>query len=130
MRNWHPYHMFHISEKVWNQNFQIGVSEVGNEISNIAIIRNLRKKSTSKYKQKIRKYLPRNDYVRNRDLQDPSSLLSLTREPLLNFISSVGATLATLIPEITKFTCGNREKMYKNPYRCLCWVIWLGWYFI
>lgn len=74
----------------------------------------MRKKSTSKYKQKIRKYLPRNDYVRNRDRRNPSSLLSLAREALLNSISSVGATSATLIPETTKFTFGNLERMYKN----------------
>ena len=53
--------------------------KLGNERSNIAIIRDLRNKSTSKVQTEIRKYLPKNDHVRNRDRQDPSSALALTK---------------------------------------------------
>ena len=89
--------------------------KLGNEKSNIAVIRSLRNKSTLKVQTEIRKYLPKNDYVRNRDRQDPSSALALTRKPLLNFISSLGATSITLIPETTKFTYDNMKRMYKSP---------------
>ena len=89
--------------------------KLGNEISNIAITRDLRNKSTSKVQTEIRKYLPKNNYVRNRDREDPSSVLALTRKPLPNFISSLGATSVTLIPETTKFTCDNQKGMYINP---------------
>ena len=89
--------------------------KLGNERSNIAIIRSLRNKSTSKVQTEIRRYLPKKDYVRNRDRQDPSSDLALTRKLLLNFISSLGAISTTLIPETAKFTCDNRIGMYKNP---------------
>ena len=89
--------------------------KLGNEISNIAITRDLRNKSTSKVQTEIRKYLPKNNYVRNRDREDPSSVLALTRKPLPNFIGSLGATSTTLIPETTKFTCDNQKGMYINP---------------
>ena len=89
--------------------------KLGDERSNIVIIRILKNKSTSKVQTEIRKYSPKHDYVGERDHQGPSSVLALTRKPSLNFISSLGATSATLIPETTKFTCDNRKGIYKNP---------------
>ena len=86
--------------------------KLGNERSNITTIRSLRNKSTSKVQTEIRKYSLKNDFVRNRDRQDPSSTLALARKPLLNFISSLGATSSTLILETRKFTCDNRKGMY------------------
>ena len=69
----------------------------------------MRNKLTSKVETEIRKYLPKNDYVRNGDLQDPSSVLASTRKPLLNFICSLGATSTTVNPEIKKFTSENEK---------------------
>ena len=88
--------------------------KLGDERSNIVIIRILKNKSTSKVQTEIRKYSPKHDYVGERDHQGPSTVLGLTRKPSLNFISSLGATSATLIPETTKFTCDNRKGIYKN----------------
>ena len=88
---------------------------LGDERSNIVIIRILKNKSTSKVQTEIRKYLSKHDFVGYRDRQGPSSVPAVTRKPLLNFISSLGATSATLILETTKFTCDNQKGIYKNP---------------
>ena len=102
----------HVGKSLKAQSFSNWYLKLGNERSNIATIRSLRNKSTSKVQTEIRKYSLKKDFVRNRDRQDPSSTLALARKPLLNFISSLGVTSSTLILETRKFTCDNRKGMY------------------
>ena len=89
--------------------------KVGNERSNLAVIRSLRNRSTDNTKQAVRNLIPRNDHVRNRDRQDPSAVLSLTSEPLLAFLSRTGPVSTTIIPETSNFTADNRPGMYPKP---------------
>ena len=70
----------HIGKSL-NAEFSNWYLKLGNERLNIAIIRSLRNKSTSKVQREIRKYLPINNYVRNRDHQDLLSVLA----PTINF---------------------------------------------
>ena len=53
---------------------------------------------------KIMKNLARkNDYVRNKDQQDPIAVLKLSDEKVIKHMKEIGFVVHTLIPESTKF---------------------------
>ncbi|CAB4003668.1 Hypothetical predicted protein [Paramuricea clavata] len=89
--------------------------KLAEERSNLAVIRNLRNRSTDTVKQCIRKLIPKSDHVRNRDRQDPCAVLTLTNDSLLAYLSSLGLDCTTIIPETCKFTPDNRPGMYPKP---------------
>ncbi|CAB3990306.1 Hypothetical predicted protein [Paramuricea clavata] len=89
--------------------------KIGKERSNLAVIRSMRSRSSSNVKKVMTKLIPKNDHVRNRDRQDPSAVLSLTGDSLLNYLSNVGLVSTTIIPETSKFTIDNRPGMYPRP---------------
>ena len=62
----------------------------------------------------VRKLIPKNDHVRNRDRQDPSAVIKLAKPELRNFLNDLGYVSCSIIPEITKFTTDNKPNMYKN----------------
>ena len=63
----------------------------------------------------MKKLIPKNDYVRNKDRQDPIAVLKLSDDKLVNQLSKVGYIVHTIIPETTKYTKKNKVGMYTNP---------------
>ena len=63
----------------------------------------------------MRKLVPRNDHIKNKDRQDPAAVLTLCSEELTSFLSKVGYVCHTIIPELDKFTENNRLGMYPSP---------------
>ena len=62
----------------------------GDERGNLAILRTLRNKSDVSTKKVMRKHLPKNDYVRNKDRQDPVAVIKLTDDKFTSFLGSLG----------------------------------------
>ena len=52
----------------------------------------------------MKKLITKNDYVKNKDLQDPIVVLKLSDDKLIEYLASVGYVVHTIIPETTKFT--------------------------
>lgn len=63
----------------------------------------------------MRKYLPKNDYVRNKDRQDPVAVIKLSDDKLTSFLGSLGYVSHTLIPELDKYTEFKQAGMFANP---------------
>lgn len=105
--------------------------KLNNERSNIGLLRTLRNRSTFDTMSKVRKLIPRNDHVKNKDRQDPSAVLTLCSDRLTSFLSSVGYVCHTLIPELDKFTDNNRLGMYPSPISVSIanfgWLLFLSW---
>lgn len=105
--------------------------KLNNERSNIGLLRTLRNRSTFDTMSKVRKLIPRNDHVKNKDRQDPSAVLTLCSDRLTSFLSSVGYVCHTLIPELDKFTDKNRLGMYPSPISVSIanfgWLLFLSW---
>ena len=105
--------------------------KLNNERSNIGLLRTLRNRSSFDTMSKIRKLIPRNDHVKNKDHQDPSAVLTLCSDGLTSFLSSVGYVCHTLIPELDKFTEINRLGMHPSPISVSIakfgWFLFLSW---
>ena len=65
--------------------------------------------------QIMRKLLSKNDYVRNKDQQDPISVLKLSQSKLTECIEKIGYVAHTAIPETIKFTDKKNVTMYPCP---------------
>lgn len=89
--------------------------KLGHERGNLAILRTLRNKGDGKTKKEMRRFLPRNDHVRNKDRQDPSAVLKLTDERFIEFLRSLDFVVHTIIPETDRFTDNNKVGMYPHP---------------
>ena len=63
----------------------------------------------------MKKLIPKNGYVRNKDWQDPIAALKLSDDKLVDQLSKVGYVVHTIIPETTKYTEKNKVGMYTNP---------------
>ena len=55
----------------------------------------------------MRKMLPKNNYVRNKDRQNPISVLKLSQSKLTEYIGKSGYVRHTVTPETIKFTDKN-----------------------
>ena len=65
---------------------------------------------------KIMKNLTRkNDYVRNKDQQDPIAVLKLSDEKVIKHMKEIGFVVHTLIPESTKFVQKNKIGIFSDP---------------
>ena len=74
----------------------------------------------------MKKLITKNNYVRNKDRQDPTAVLKLSDDKLIEHLSSVGCVVHTIIPETTKFTENNKVGMYINKsFRYLPWPVWI-----
>ena len=71
----------------------------------------------------MKKLIPKNDYVRNKDRQDPIEVLKLSDYKLVHQLSKVGYVVQAIIPETTKYTKKNKIGMYTNAIH-----IWIGPY--
>ena len=73
---------------------------IGNERANLAIIRTLCNRSSKAVMEKMREFILKSDHVRNRDRQDPSSVIALTKPDFSSYLSSLGNISSTVIPEL------------------------------
>ena len=89
--------------------------KIADERSNLSLLRILRNNSPPAIQSRTVKFIPNNDHVRNRDRQDPSSVITLTRPAFTEFLSEIERICCTIIPETTKFTENNRKGMYPKP---------------
>ena len=71
---------------------------------NLALVRTLRNRSNKETKDTFRKLIPKNDHVKNKDRQDPSSVLTLSSTELISELKSVGYVCHTIIPELDKYS--------------------------
>ena len=86
-----------------------------NERGCLSFLYTLRNKANETEMKIMRNFLTKNDYVRNKDRQDPIAVLKLTNEDLLNHLETLSFVGHTIIPETTKFTEKNKAGMYPNP---------------
>ena len=63
----------------------------------------------------MKKLMPKNDYVRNKDRQDPIAVLKLSDDKLVDQLFKAGYVVQTIITETAKYTKKNKVGMYTNP---------------
>ena len=63
----------------------------------------------------MRKFLPRNDHVRNKDRQDPAAVISLADEKLIEYLRPLNFVSHTVIPEMDHFIEHKSVEMYSHP---------------
>lgn len=100
------------------------------ERMNIGLLRTLRNRSEDETKEKLRKLIPRNDHVKNKDRQDPSAVLTLCEKKLNEELRKVGYVSHTIIPELDKFTPDNKVGTYPSPISVAVasygWIVFLS----
>ena len=89
--------------------------KLGDERGNLSVIRNLRNRSSPDIQKMMRILIPINDHVRNRDRQDPQSVVTLTNEKLCDYLMTLKTFSSTIMPETCRYTTDNRSGMYKKP---------------
>ena len=82
---------------------------------NLGLLRTLRNRSDMATKDSFRSLFPKNDHVKNKDRQDPSSVLTLTSKKLTTALKGIGYVCHTIIPELDKYSADNQCGMYPCP---------------
>ena len=62
----------------------------------------LRNNDEPEVRKTIKKFLRNNDYVRNRERQDPRAVLKLCNKDLTEYITNIGYICHTIIPETVR----------------------------
>ena len=63
----------------------------------------------------MRKFLPRNDHVRNKDRHDPAAVISLADEKLIEYLRQLDFVSHTIIPEMDHFIEHKSVGMFSHP---------------
>lgn len=66
-------------------------------------------------KTAVRKLIPKNDFLPNKDHQDPMAVLKLTEHKMISYLNFLDLVALTIIPELEKYTEHNQVSMYPNP---------------
>ena len=85
------------------------------ERTNLALIRTLRNRSNKETKATLRKLTPKNDHVKNKDRQDPSSVLTLCNTKLTTELKDVGYVCHTIISELDRYSPDTQLGMFPKP---------------
>ena len=64
----------------------------------------------------MKNFIRKNDYVRNKDRQDPIAVLKLSDENVIKHMKEIGFVVHTLVPESTKFIQTNKIGMFPGPF--------------
>lgn len=80
----------------------------------MTILKTSRNKASLEVGKTMRKFLPRNDHVRNKDCQDPAAVIRLADEKLIEYLKELDFMSHTIIPETDHFTELNRVGMYPH----------------
>ena len=62
----------------------------------------LRNNAEPEVRKTIKKFLRNNDYIRNRERQDPRAVLKLCNKDLTEYITNIGYICHTIIPETVR----------------------------
>ena len=62
----------------------------------------------------MKNFVHKNDYVRNKDQQDPITVLKLSDEKVIKHMKEIECIVHTLIPESTKFVQTNKIGMFSG----------------
>ena len=82
---------------------------------NLGLLRTLTNRSNKATKDRFRNLIPKNNHVKNKDQQDPSSMATLSSKNLTNALKDIGYVYHTIIPELGKYSADNRRGMYPCP---------------
>ena len=82
---------------------------------NLALIRTLRNRSNKETKATLRKLTPKNDHVKNKDRQDPSSVLTLCNTKLTTELKDAGNVSHKIIPELDRYSPDTQLGMFPSP---------------
>ena len=82
---------------------------------NLALIRTLRNRSNKETKATLRKLTPKNDHVKNKDRQDPSSVLTLCNTKLTAELKDAGKVSHKIIPELDRYSPDTQFGMFPSP---------------
>ena len=102
-------------EKSFKASFSNWILKIFNERWCLAFLHTLRNRSTGDGMAEMKKLIPKNDHVRNKDWQDPIAVLKLSDDKLVDQLSKVAYVVDTIIPETTKYTEKKKVSMYANP---------------
>ena len=83
--------------------------QLGSERGNLYLLYTLRNRAEPEVRKVIKKHLPPNDYVRNRDRQDPTAVLKLCNPEMCDYISNLAYVCHTIVPETVRFTATNER---------------------
>lgn len=91
----------------------------------------MQNRSDNASKEKFRKLVPKNDHVKNKGRQDPSTILELTKQSMTDELSQTGYVCQTIISELDKFTQENRLGMIPSPISIAVanngWILFLAY---
>ena len=77
--------------------------------------RTLRNRSDAKTKEMFRRLIPKNDFVKNKDRQDPTAVIALTSDKLTKELEEIGYVGNIIITELDKFSTDNTIGLYPSP---------------
>lgn len=81
----------------------------------LSFLHTLRNKSGVEEMRTLKTLLPKNDYVKNKDRQDPVAVLKISHIDVTDYLKDIGLVGHTIIPETSKFTNNNKVGMHPNP---------------
>ena len=88
-----------------------------NERGCLSFLHTLRNKADIEEMKIMKNFIRKNDYVRNKDRQDPIAVLKLSDENVIKHMKEIGFVVHTLVPESTKFIQTNEIGMFPGPLR-------------
>ena len=88
---------------------------LNNERTNLSFLFTLRNRLDKGTMKQMQTVLPKNDYVKSKDMQDYLGVFCLTTEPLTNYFDDVGHVVHTMIAKKSRFTNKNKVGKYPNP---------------
>ena len=79
----------------------------------------------------FRRLIPKNDFVKNKDRQDPTAVIALTSDKLTKELEEIGYVGNTIIPELNKFSTDNTIGLYPSPISVVVasygWIVFLSY---
>ena len=87
-----------------------------NERANLSQLVTLRNRSDRVTMELMKNFIPKNDHIKNKDRQDPSSVVTLTNLGLITYLQNVGLVVKTIIPELDEFSTDNVAGIYHHPF--------------
>lgn len=88
---------------------------LNNERTNLSFLFTLRNRLDKGTMKQMQTVLPKNDYVKSKDMQDYLGVFCLTTEPLTNYFDDVGHVVHTMIAKKSRFTNKNKVGQYPHP---------------
>ena len=81
----------------------------------LSFLQTLCNKSGEEGMRAMRKLVPKNDHVKNKDRQDPVAVLKISSTGVTDHLKEIGFISHTVTPETPKFTNNSKVGMHSNP---------------